>query len=315
MKILIIDDFHTDLIGGLENERFVVHYKPNITQKEILELPDDYNGLIVRSKIKIDQSLLNHFSTLKFIARGGAGMDGIDIDYCGKNNILLINAPEGNREAVAEHTLAFILAFQTKLIEANKAVFNGIWDRERYRGTELKEKTVGVIGYGNTGREVSKRLNAFGCKVIANDILPEKIVDSWVKAVSLEVLLTESDIITLHVPFTNSTHHLVNSHFISQIKSSSLLLNMSRGEILDTYNVLQMLSEKKFAGLCLDVIEGENSLSFPDMNEETKSLIFQLKDRLLITPHVGGWTTESYQKIAQVLLNKIVNLKKEGELC
>lgn len=312
MKILVIDDFHADLVKGLEQQGCVVNYQPNSTRNEIMNLPNEYEGIIVRSKIKIDQNLLQHFSILKFVARGGAGMDGIDTAYCKDKDIELVNAPEGNRDAVAEHTLAFILAFQTNLIEANNAVFSGIWDRERYRGTELKEKTVGIIGYGNTGREVSKRLNAFGCKIIANDLMPDKISDSWVNSVSFEELLKESDIITLHVPFTNLTHHMVNSHFISQIKSSSLLLNMSRGEILDTFDVLKLLSKNKFAGLCIDVIEGENAIGFPVISSEIKSLMQQLKHKLLITPHVGGWTTESYQKIAAVLLNKIVKLKNGG---
>jgi len=312
MKVLVIDDFHTDLIHGLEKLGWEVHYLPAITLQEMMNLPNEYVGLIVRSKITIDETLLKHFSSLKFIARGGAGMDGIDTSYCQQNNIALINAPEGNRDAVAEHTLAFILSFQTKLITANNAVFNGIWDREAFRGTELKSKTVGIIGYGNTGSEVSKRLKAFGCNIIAYDTEPEKITDNWVRYVVLEELLRESDIITLHVPFTNLTHHMVNSHFISQIKSSSLLVNMSRGEILDTFDVLQMLAKNSFAGLCLDVIEGERKDSFPLLNAATKDLVMQLKDKLFITPHVGGWTTESYQKIANVLLNKITKLKENG---
>lgn len=312
-KILIIDEFAESLILGVEALGVNVDYMPLIEQTDILQLPNEYLGLVVRSKTKVDTELLNHFSQLRFVARGGAGMDGIDEGYCNEKKIALFNAPEGNRDAVAEQTVAVVLAWYTKLIFSHNEVMNGVWDRDGNRGLEIKNKTIGIIGFGNTGREVAKRWSSFGCTILCYDINKSQYDDTLAKPSSLKKLLQVSDVVSIHIPLLKSNHHFVNSHFISQLKSSSLLVNMSRGEILDTPEVLKSLSKSQFAGLCLDVIEGEQKEGFPKLDVQSKMLLPALKDRIIITPHIAGWTHESYQKIADVILQKITNYWKTYE--
>lgn len=305
MRVLIIDDFHESLLNGLDALNIAHDYLPDINSQEVMQLQNQYHGLLLRSKMKVNATFLDHFDQIEFIARGGSGLDGIDQEVCENRGIHLLNAPEGNRDAVAEQTVGMILACNHKIIVAHREVQNENWLREQYRGIELKNKTVGIIGFGNTGKEVAKRLASFECEIICHDIVEEQYDVSLARPVSLEELQTSSDIITIHIPLLKRNHHLVNSHFISKIKSSSLLVNMSRGPIIDTPNVLALLAQNKFAGLCLDVIEGEQKEGFPILDIQSKTLLSELRDRIILTPHIGGWTHESYQRIAEVILQKI----------
>jgi len=305
MHLLIIDDFHPTLLQGLDELKITYDYKPDITIEQVFELENVYQGLLVRSKMKIEEAFLNHFNQLKLIGRGGAGMDGIAEDICVKRNIKLLNAPEGNRDAVAEQTVGVILAWYSKIIIANESVQKGNWLREAHRGLEIKNKTIGIIGFGNTGKEVARRFTSFGCQIICYDINESQYDESLAKPVTLEELQQKADVISIHIPLLKRNHHLVNSHFISKIKSSSLLVNMSRGPILETPKVLALLAQNKFAGLCLDVIEGEQKNGFPILDIQSKDLLHELRDQIIMTPHIGGWTHESYQKIAEVILQKM----------
>ncbi len=308
-KALIIDDFDLLLINGLKQAGIKVDYHPNIKLQELFELSNQYQILVVRSKTYIDKLFLDKFTKIKLVARGGAGLDGIDIDLCAQRGIKVINAPEGNRNAVAEHTIAMMLAWQTKLLKADAEVKQGQWNREANRGSEIKYQTIGIIGFGNCGKEVAKKLKSFGCKILANDIDKKKVQSSLAKYVSLAELCKKADIITLHIPFTKQNKYLVNSEFLFQLKPSSLLLNMSRGEILNTHQALTALKNGVFDCLGLDVIDGEQKNGFPLLGHETLLLFKSLQNRIMITPHVAGWTKESYTKISKVLLKKIIGYK------
>ncbi len=305
MSLLIIDDFHESLLTGLNKLNITYDYLPSIAPEEVMQLNNAYQGLLLRSKLKIDAPFIAHFNKIKLIARGGAGLDGINEAACLEKGIHLINAPEGNRDAVAEQTVGMILAWHHKIVWAHQSVQKGEWLREDHRGLEIKNKTIGILGFGNTGKEVAKRFASFGCNIICHDIDETQYDESLAKAVSLEELQESSDIITIHIPLLKRNHHLVNSHFISKIKSSSLLVNMSRGSILDTPNVLALLAQNEFAGLCTDVIEGEQKDGFPKLDMQSKTRLPELRDRIIMTPHIGGWTHESYQRIAEVILQKI----------
>lgn len=307
MRVLVIDDFHDSLKHFLEGIDAEVSWCADLDRNGLFRLKDNYDILIIRSKTKVDTQFLSHFKSIKCIARGGAGMDGIDVELCEEMGITLINAPEGNRDAVAEQTVAMVLAWYTKLIAANNAVYSEEWQREKYRGLEIKEKTIGIIGFGNTGKEVARRWKGFGARVICYDINPKQYNESLAEPVELSYLQKESDIISIHIPLLKSNYHLVNSSFISQLNSSTLLVNMSRGSIINTLDLLKAIAQNRLAGACLDVLEGERKGAFPVISQECKNLLEQCKEKVILTPHIGGWTQESFRKISEVLSDKIGN--------
>ena len=307
MKALIIDQFHKDLHLKLEDQGLILDDFAYLGRKDLLELPNQYQILIVRSKTKINPGFLKHFDKIKCVARGGAGMDGIDTEYCIEKGITLINAPEGNRDAVAEQTIAMTLAWFSNIVSANNEFYNGIWKREQNRGLEIKGKTIGIVGFGNTGKEVARRWASFGAEIITYDIDPSAYDIGLAKPVQLEYLLKASDVVSIHVPLLKQNVHMVNHGFLNHLNSSSLLVNMSRGEIIDTKELLLSIAENRLAGACLDVIEGEQKGAFPKLSQECMDLLEKCKKKVIVTPHVAGWTNESYQRISQVLANKITS--------
>lgn len=309
MKVAFLDTVHDILIKGLTEKGFHCQDFTENSKAEILEAIHEFDGIVIRSRFKLDKVFLKKCSKLKFIARSGAGMENIDEEYCDSKGIVLYNAPEGNRNAVAEHALGMILSLFNKLHSAHVEVKSGKWDREGNRGEELDGKTIGIIGYGNNGSAFAKKLRGFDVKVLAYDKYKSGFGDDFVKASSLEDIQANADVISLHIPQNDETIGMVNADFIGQCVQPFYLINLSRGKIVATADLLNGIEKGKIKGACLDVLEFEKS-SFENMFEESIDNTFKKllsSDRVLLSPHVGGWTQESYYKLSKVLLDKICN--------
>lgn len=305
MKILQLDKNHPLISEQLTAKGFVVEEDHTSTYDEVLEKISDYEGIIIRSRIPLDENFLTKASHLKFIARVGAGMENIDLKIADKLNIKLINSPEGNRDSVAEHVVGMLLILMNRLFIASNEVKNGIWKREENRGDELLGKTFGIIGYGNMGKATAKRLSGFGVKVIFHDILPN-LSDEFATQVSLEELQKRVDILSLHIPLTDETNYLVNESFISKMAKNFYFVNTARGKNLKTKALVEAIENGKVLGACLDVLEFEKS-SFENLEVENQDLKYLLdSEKVIVTPHIAGWTSQSKEKLAQVIVDKIL---------
>ena len=305
MKILQLDKNHPLISEQLTAKGFVVEEDHSSTYDEVLEKIIDYQGIIIRSRIPLDKNFLTKASHLKFIARVGAGMENIDIETAENLGIKLINSPEGNRDSVAEHVVGMLLILMNRLFIASNEVKNGIWKREENRGDELLGKTFGIIGYGNMGKATAKRLSGFGVEVIFHDILPN-LSDEFATQVSLEELQKRADILSLHIPLTDETHYLVDEEFISKMEKNFYFINTARGKNLKTKALVKAIESGKVLGACLDVLEYEKS-SFENLETENQDLKYLLdSEKVIVTPHIGGWTHQSKEKLAQVIVDKIL---------
>lgn len=313
MKILIIDKVHNTLPKRLKQHNHKVDDFQDISPDEAKKIIKNYEGLIIRSKIKLDKSILNQAKNLKFIARVGAGMESIDVETAKKLNIKLINAPEGNRDSVGEHCVGMILALFNKICSANISVKQGNWDRETYRGIELMGKTVGLIGYGNMGSAFARRLSGFGVKVISYDKYKIAYSDGYTEEVDLQNIFEQTDILSLHIPLTKETHYLVDGQFINNFKKHIYIINTSRGKVIKTSDLVSKIKEGKILGAALDVIEYEN-ISFNNLsNDNIEDFEYlQKSNKVLFTPHVAGITHQSAEKLADVTFRKIQHFVETG---
>ncbi len=305
MKILQLDKNHPLITEQLSAKGFLLDEDTTSTYAEVLEKTAGYDGIIIRSRIPIDQNFIEHAKNLKFIARVGAGMENIDVDFAEKRGIKLISSPEGNRDSVAEHVVGMLLILMHRLFISSLEVKNGIWKREENRGDELLGKTFGIIGYGNMGKAVAKRLSGFGVNVIFHDIIPN-LSDKYGTQVSLETLKKEADILSLHLPITSETHHLIDASFISEMKKDFYFINTARGNNVKTSDLVEEIRSGKIKGACLDVLEYEKP-SFENLETENKDLEFLLQsENVIVTPHIAGWTHQSKEKLAQIIVDKIL---------
>lgn len=307
-KCLIVDEMHPSLIPMLENLGLEPVYKPEIAKSDIEGIIADYEGLIVRSKMSVTDSFLEKAVRLKFIARAGAGIDLLDLEAINRRNIHLFNAPEGNRDALAEHTVGLILALLNRICFGHQEVVSGLWKREANRGYELKEKTVAVFGFGYMGRAVAERLSCFNCRILAFDKEIEKVDPALAEPTNLEIIFAESDLVSFHIPLDQQTRGMVNSTFLEKFAKPVWLINTARGEILKLNDLLFALKEDKVKGAALDVLENEKPQTWSAVE---KNLLQELAatGKVIFTPHVGGWSHESYVRINSVLVEKI---KKSG---
>ena len=312
MKILLLDSNHPLITEQLLAKGFVLEEDFTSSYDEVLQKINQYDGIIIRSRIPLDKNFLENAQNLKFIARVGAGMENIDLEVAKNLGISLINSPEGNRDAVAEHVVAMLLILMNRLFIASEEVKNGIWKREENRGDELLGKTFGIIGYGNMGKATAKRLSGFGVEVIFYDILPN-LEDEFAKQVSLEELQERADILSLHIPLDASTEYLVDENFISKMKKNFYLVNTARGKNVKTSALVDALKSGKVKAAALDVLEYEKS-SFENLDTSTslsarnkEDLQFLLEsNQVIVTPHIAGWTHQSKEKLAQFIVDKIV---------
>ena len=312
MKILLLDSNHPLITEQLLAKGFVLEEDFTSSYDEVLQKINQYDGIIIRSRIPLDKNFLENAQNLKFIARVGAGMENIDLETAKNLGISLINSPEGNRDAVAEHVVAMLLILMNRLFIASEEVKNGIWKREENRGDELLGKTFGIIGYGNMGKATAKKLSGFGVEVIFYDILPN-LEDEFAKQVSLEELQERADILSLHIPLDASTEYLVDKNFISKMKKNFYLVNTARGKNVKTSALVDALKSGKVKAAALDVLEYEKS-SFENLDISTslstrnkEDLQFLLEsNQVIVTPHIAGWTHQSKEKLAQFIVDKIV---------
>lgn len=306
MKILHLDINHPLLIQQLNDLGFK-NDKDYTSPKDTIEnIIATYDGIVIRSRFTIDKQFLDAASNLKFIGRVGAGLENIDCEYAKKKGVYLISAPEGNSNAVGEHTLGMILSLFNKLNKADQEVRNGIWKREENRGIELDGKTVGIIGYGNMGKAFAKKLKGFEVEVICHDI-KEQVGDENCKQVSLKELQEKSDLLSLHTPQTDLTINMINSEFINSFKKPFWLFNTARGKSVVTKDLVNALKSGKILGAGLDVLEYEKT-SFESLFNSNLPEPFQYlieSENVLLTPHVAGWTLESKEKLAQTIVDKI----------
>ena len=305
MKILLLDKNHPLITEQLSEKGFVLEEDFSSSYEQVLEKIHLYEGVIIRSRIPLDAHFLEKAKNLKFIARVGAGMENIDIAKAQKLGIKLINSAEGNKDAVAEHVIGTLLVLMNRLFISSNEVKKGIWLREENRGEEILGKTFGIIGYGNMGKAVAKRLSGFGCKTIFYDIKPN-LSDEFATQVSLQELQENADILSLHTPLTEDTLYMIDEEFISKMKKNFYFINTARGKNLKTSALVNALKSGKIKGACLDVLEYEKT-SFENLEMKNEDLEYLLNsEKAIITPHIAGWTHESKIKLAQVIVNKIL---------
>ena len=310
MKILHIDSNHPTLISTLKNNGYINDLDISSSKEEIIKIIKDYDGLILRSRFKIDKDFIDNASNLKFIARVGSGLENIDCNYAKSKNIEVISSPEGNSNAVGEHAMGLLLSLLNNINTSSNQVKEGLWFREKNRGFEIEGKTVAILGMGNTGKSFAKKISSFNCKVFFYDI-DEKIKSKYAKKSSLDFLYKNADIVSLHLPHTINNIDLFNKEFIQKFDKPFWLINTSRGKIVNTPDLVDALNEKKILGAGLDVIDIESS-SFNNIEKELNPYFNELINlkNVIITPHIGGWTFESNVKLSQIIIDKIKSLLK-----
>ncbi|WAC13886.1 2-hydroxyacid dehydrogenase [Dyadobacter pollutisoli] len=306
MKILIADSMHSSLFNMLEEKGWEYAYHPQYRREDIKVALPEYDGLMIRSKTYLDREMLENAGKLRFIARAGAGLDLIDLSVAKERQIEVFHAGTGNRDAVAEHALGMLLALFNNILKADREVRNGIWDREGNRGVELMNKTVGIIGYGNNGTATAKRLTGFGCRVLAYDKYRDHYGDEFAEESSVEQIMAEADILSLHIPLTEISRYWIDENFIEQFSKPFYLVNLSRGEIVKLGAVVNGLQSGKILGACLDVLENEKIAKLTPSQQASFDYL-RSSDNVVLTPHIGGWTHESYVRINEVLVKQIAN--------
>tara|TARA_Y100000816_G_scaffold287298_1_gene269752 strand:+ start:364 stop:1302 length:939 start_codon:yes stop_codon:yes gene_type:complete len=312
MKVLHLDENHPKLYQGFK-QLGISNYFDFESEKKIIEKTiSRYDGIVLRSRIGIDKYLIEKASKLKFIVRVGSGLENIDVDYAKKKEIKIISSPEGNSNAVGEHALGMLLSLINYMYSSQKEIFDGFWHRESNRGFELKNKTVGIIGYGNTGKSFSKKLSGMDVKVIFND-LKLNLSDQYAQQVSLSTIQEESDVISIHTSLNSKSTNLINKNFINKCKKPFWLINTSRGQCLVLEDLIEGLKKGKILGAALDVIEYEKK-TFENLLSSKKIMtnflnLVDLK-KIVITPHIAGWTHESKIKMVEVILKKVEKLLK-----
>lgn len=314
MKVLLLDTNHERIKEGLTELQIEFDEDYTSTKEAVEKKIHLYDGFVIRSRFKIDRAFLEKAVNLKFIARVGAGLENIDMDYAGTRNIRLIAAPEGNRNAVGEQALGMILALFNRIKIADLEVRKGIWLREENRGTELEGKTIGIIGYGNMGKAFARKLRGFDAEVICYDILPQ-VGDENARQVELQELFDKTEVLSLHTPQTPLTMQMVNSSFIDQFHKPFYLINTARGSAVNTADLMAAIHKGKILGACLDVLEFEKS-SFENLFTDVDQMPTAFKqliasDKVLLSPHIAGWTQESKFKLADTIVGKIAQFQAQ----
>ena len=312
MKVLFIDTVHQVLQEKLEAIGHSCIDGTALDREQLRGAISDVDGLVIRSRIEMNEDLLKEASKLSFIARSGAGMENIDVEYCQKRNIELFNAPEGNRDAVGEQLLGMLLSLFNRLHIIRDEIKEDKWLREPNRGTELMGKTIGIIGYGNNGSAFAKKLSGFGCRILAYDKYKKDFTNSYVRESKLEYIHERANILSFHVPLTEETHYYFDQEFLDSMAKPFYLLNACRGQVVKTSTLVSGLKNGKVLGACLDVLEYEK-FSFEDFMlqpppDDLRYLVNS--DKVILSPHIAGWTHASYYKLSEVLWKKIEKWQK-----
>lgn len=302
-RVLITADIHPYLLQRLEELGYTIDVEVEIERSKLLAIIDMYEILIITTYCKVDQTLIDKASNLKIVGRVGSGMENVDTNYCQSKNIKCVNSPEGNGNAVGEHSLAMLLNLLNNINKSNTELKQNIFLREENRGIELDGKTVGIIGYGHTGSSFAKKLRGFDTQILVYDTY-RPATDNFVKNVSLEELQAKCDVISFHVPYNQETHYYCDAVFLSKCQRSPIIINTSRGAVLSTTDILEALKLHTITGLCIDVFEDEpiirNKMHSNEMYQQLLSF-----SQVIATPHIAGWTVESKYKLVKILMDKI----------
>ena len=310
MKVAFLDTVHGILQERLSANGYDCYELYSITREEILQgRLSDFSGIVIRSRLTIDARLLAALPSLKWIARSGSGLDNIDVEEAEARGVRVINSPEGNRDAVGEHALGMLLSIMHRIHQGNLSVKGGYWLREEHRGEELGSKTVGIIGYGVMGSSFAEKLQGIGCKVIAYDKYKSGFSSDLVEEVTEEEFFSRSEVVSVHVPWTSETKGMVDIQWFNRFTKPIIFINTSRGAVVKTADLLDAIDRGVVRYSALDVIEFEgNSLEGLELDEERKATLNRLlkNEQILITPHVAGWSVESYYRLSSVIADKIL---------
>ena len=311
IRVLHVDTNHPSLVEGLQHLGFENTLNTTASKKEIEKDIGSFHGVVIRSRFPIDSAFLSKATNLKFIARVGSGLENIDVKAAQNLGIAVLSAPEGNSPAVGEHALGMLLSLFNNIPKATTEVRNGIWEREANRGEALDGKTIGIIGYGHTGKQFAKKLSGFDVKVLCHDIIPN-LGDAFATQVSLESLQHSADIISLHLPLDESTLHYVNREFIEKMHAPFWLINTARGNQVVTTDLIDALKNESIRGACLDVLEMETAAFDVSAAPSDAWKYLTTHPKIILSPHVAGWTVQSHAKLSEVILEKIKTLLDHG---
>ena len=306
--ILITAKVHPYLIETFRAKGYEVLYEPEISYAELLLVVPEATGLVVTTRLKIDKVVIDAASALQWIGRLGSGMELIDIVYAESKNIACISSPEGNRNAVGEHALGMLLSLSNKIIKSSKEIKEGKWLRDENRGMEISGKTIGIIGYGNTGEAFAKVLSGFDVTMLGYDTNKNGFGGKFIREADLEQICRYADVISFHVPLSDDTMHMANDVFFEKLQNYPIIINTSRGNVVETAALINALQNDKIKGAALDVIENEKLETFSETEKQQMDFLLN-QDNVLMTPHIAGYSNEAFLKMSEVLIRKLEQLK------
>ncbi len=306
--ILITAKAHLYLIETFQKKGYEVLYMPDIAYEDLIEKMPQVEGLVVTTRLKIDKVLLDRAPKLKWIGRLGSGMELIDTEYASIKNIHCISSPEGNRNAVAEHALGMLLTMMNRIVKSAAEVKVGRWIRDENRGTEINGKTIGIIGYGNTGESLAKLLSSFNVTMLAYDKYKTGFGGTFIREASLDQICKYADVISFHVPLSSETKYMVDDSFFDKLKNTPFLINTSRGNVIETGALISALKEHKIKGVALDVLENEKLETLSPLQKVQFDFLTS-NENVLITPHIAGYSNEAFLKMSEVIISKLMALK------
>jgi len=309
-QVLITDYVHPVLITGLRKHGYFVHYAPEIERAQVLEWIPQYTGLVINTKTVADAVLIDAATNLQWIARLGSGLDIIDLPAARNRNITVINTPQANANAVAEHVFGMLLSLMRNIVVADREVRSELWYREKNRGSELSGNTVGIIGYGNTGSAFASKFKGWNVEVLVFDKYKSDYVSgsTFIRETTLQDVLANSDVISIHLPLTVETAQMVNASFLSACKTGVIFINSSRGKIVDTAALIDALQAGRVRGACLDVFENEKPDTFTSVEQDCYLKLFEMPN-VILTPHIAGWTFESKRRISEQVVAEASRLQ------